>query len=192
MNASIPSIDHSQLSQEPKNINMHVVEDVNQKWDQLMGGCQDQKMEQDSDIRSHPSMAEGEKYKNIHYFHEDQDPSSEEKADKNDWDTEKSNLEKIEEKSEGESPQKKKAPKVIAHVSPQKVEVIQISFAEKPKEMPTVSPFAKDLIAQMEAAMKAKDSETFCDLIFEVECNDLTEQIDLPWYEQMASKLQEE
>ena len=137
-------------------------------------------------------MAEGEKYKNIHYFHEDQDPSSEEKGDKNDWDTEKSNLEKIEEKSEGESPQKKKAPKVIAHVSPQKVEVVQISFAEKPKEMPTVSPFAKDLIAQMEAAMKAKDSETLCDLIFEVECNDLTEQIDLPWYEQMASKLQEE
>ena len=55
-----------------------------------------------------------------------------------------------------------------------------------------ISPYAQEVIAQLQAAMNSGDLTSFSDLIFDAECEGLETQIDLQWYEKVAARMTEE
>jgi len=55
-----------------------------------------------------------------------------------------------------------------------------------------VSPYALEVIQNLNSAIQAKDVTALTDLLFDAECEGLGNQIDIPWYEQVAAKLSAE
>lgn len=54
-----------------------------------------------------------------------------------------------------------------------------------------LSPLAKDFLDKLQAALLQGDGATLSDLIFDAECENLGNQIDINWYEEQAAGLVE-
>lgn len=62
--------------------------------------------------------------------------------------------------------------------------VAEVSEDRRPKTMDTsISPYAQDVIRQLEEALKSGDGDELSNIVFDAECENLGNQIDLNFYE---------
>ena len=60
----------------------------------------------------------------------------------------------------------------------------EINDTDGPKMMQNLTDEAKEMREKLESARKAKDPDLLGSLIFDAECDEMGEMIDLQWYEQ--------
>lgn len=60
------------------------------------------------------------------------------------------------------------------------------------KKISSPSALAQDFITKLEAARKRKDAEELGNLCFDADCEGLSNEIDLHWYEQKAARLMQD
>ena len=59
----------------------------------------------------------------------------------------------------------------------------------EPHQFPVTTPEAKTMLTNLENARKNKDSELLSNLVFDADCENMGDQIDLHWYELYAARL---
>ena len=72
------------------------------------------------------------------------------------------------------------------------VDVTPKDMAAGPQNKGNLSGTAKKWLQKLEALVKSKSGEELADMIFDAECDDVGEELDLQWYENKAAEFIEE